>query len=107
MPKVLAQYIVRFLPILLHFMRLDSKLFFFSIIGSSATLYCSGESLRSNPTDGSDLIVSPRARMPEKLSRFGFSRFLGFPLQLEAFRPNPGTIRLPPPLASASASSTD
>ena len=33
--------------------------------------------------------------MPEKLCRFGFLRFLGFPLPLEAFRANPGTTRPP------------
>ena len=75
---------------------LDALTFDFSATTTQGSLF------RSNPTDGSDLIVSPRARMPENLCRFGFSRFLGFPSQLEGFRANSSTTRLPPPLASTS-----
>ena len=86
------------------------------IQSSSVSTTAQGSLFRSKPTNGSDLIVSPRsisflallrARMSEKLCQFCFLRFLGFPLPGGRFRANPGTTRLPASaLASTSTSST-
>ena len=88
-------------PIFVHLFRSCFKaldcLSIFDDLWGSLYYCCSGESLRSSPTDGLGLIVSPRARMPKQIMQCSYCLFQCFlSILFFAFSGRPFAVRANP-----------